>query len=111
KAGRGGSGANGSPDDDPTAEAHPPDDDAANACRLPQLYLPGQRKGLIEALDARPKEAAGFVPAARDHPPERRQTDPGVEAPGPYPGSGRDAELEARDAAAGLHHARQLAQG
>ena len=41
---------------------------------------------------------------------ERRQAHPGVEAPGPEPYAGGDAELEAGDNAAGLHDPCELAQ-
>ena len=65
----------------------------------------------VEAADARPEEAPDARPLARGEPPERRQPDRRVEAPGQARRrQRRHTELERGDAPAGPHDPRQLAQ-
>src|SRR6185369_3769623 len=91
------------PDDDAAAEAHPAHAEVADPRRPPELELAAQRVLAVEALDAGAEEAAGVGPAARVEAAERRQADPGVEAPGPEREAPGDAELEAGDAATGAN--------
>src|SRR5581483_8267971 len=69
-----------------------------------------ERPLVVEAPDRVAEEVADFAPAVPDRPSRDRQPDPDPQLPGRPPGPARHAELEARDRAAGPHHARQLAQ-
>src|SRR5947209_942995 len=96
------------PDDDPSAEAETLRAHGAEACVAPQLL---ERYMLMEVTNARTEEAAHLPPAGRHDRSGERQPDSHVQLPQRPPHSPRYVELEHRDDAARLHHARELPQG
>src|SRR5438876_9982524 len=94
---------------DSATKAHSRRSDLAESCIAPvplQLMLRVRR---VEALDARAEAGADVTPLLGDDTSEERQTDSCVEPPRPSERSARNGELDHRDAAPRLHHARELA--